>query len=708
MKIAVFTPLNPAKCGISDYSEALLPHMAAHAEITVFHDEYDPEPVRPLAGIALCNRREFDPAAFDVTLYQIGNNPYHIYAYDEALRHPGVVTLHEYNLHHLVADATIKRDDWDAYLAEAEHNGGAEALAFARRVRSLEVGPDYEGVAMNRRLIESSRALVVHSDYLLREVRAAGHDLTVARIPHGADVVEVNHNSHRAVLGLDPESVLIGIFGFLKPYKRIKESLKAMQRLVRLDPRVRMILVGEEHPDFDVRRMVRELGLTEHVGLKGYVDLAEFDQLMGSVDICLNLRYPTAGETSGTLLRALATGRATVVSDVGAFGDLPDDVCLKVPPGAGEVDLLTEYLNLLVARPAVRNSLGERARQFVATECAWERVGEQYVRFLEDVARGEAKSDEPAVIAMSTQTEPKEPREFRPRRKRAEDVDDFDDWFDEAKPAPPAYEENEELASYIRGYCHDRPGDASYVEKHLTRLVRTIEITPPGTDEQRCLEMGAYMHITPALKNKLGYGEVRGSYLGAAGRVDKRTVSHENGETFHAYVDCFNAEKDAYPYDDDSFDTVICCELLEHLYDDPMHMMGEVNRILRPGGHFVVSTPNICSLRAVQAALLGYHPGLFHQYIRPDENGELDPRHAREYAPRDMKVLLEAAGMEVAHMETGPYLFRQTVEYVWVERLLTRYGLPEHLRGDSIFAVGRKVGPLADRYPPALYVGGAD
>ena len=70
-------------------------------------------------------RREFRPEDFDLALYQIGNNPHHDFVYEAALRHPGVVVMHESNLHHLIADITIKRGDWDAYLQEADYNGGA-------------------------------------------------------------------------------------------------------------------------------------------------------------------------------------------------------------------------------------------------------------------------------------------------------------------------------------------------------------------------------------------------------------------------------------------------------------------------------------------------------------------------------------------------------------------------------------------------------
>ena len=106
--------------------------------------------------------------------------------------------------------------------------------------------------------------------------------------------------------------------------------------------------------------------------------------------------------------------------------------------------------------------------------------------------------------------------------------------------------------------------------------------------------------------------------------------------------------------------------------------------------------------------LLGYHPGLFHQYVRPAEDGTVDPRHAREYAPRDVQALFEAAGFEVVRLETGPYLEKPTLEHEWVQQLLDRYQLPDHLRGDAIYAVGRKTGGVRSRYPAELYTGAAE
>src|SRR5687768_8559764 len=144
MRIAFFSPMPPSKSGIADYSAALV------------------EPLKQIAGVEVFSEPapSFQPGMFDIALYQIGNNGYHGFAYEQALETPGVVVLHESNLHHLIAERTIKRNDWDAYLREVEFDGGPEALAHARRVRALEVGPDYEGVPMLRRILSRSRGVI--------------------------------------------------------------------------------------------------------------------------------------------------------------------------------------------------------------------------------------------------------------------------------------------------------------------------------------------------------------------------------------------------------------------------------------------------------------------------------------------------------------------------------------------------------------------
>lgn len=656
MRIAFFSPLPPTKSGIADYSAALLESLTKLAEVETFTEK----------------PAKFDAARYDAIVYQLGNNPFHTYAYEVAMEHPGTVVMHEANLHHLIADLTIRRGDWDGYLREVELNGGAEALAYALRyVRTLERGPDYE-IPMLRSVLAKSRAAIVHSEAVAQELRTAGFMGPVAKIPHGAWLVDADRMAYRTRLGLSETTPLIGIFGFLKPYKRIAEALRAFRRLSRLQPDARLILVGEVHEELPLSSMIQSLGLSAKVRHIDFAPIEDFNGYLGACDIVLNLRYPTVGESSGTLLRSLGMGKAVVVSDVGSFREYPDEICLKAPVDATEEDHLFEYLNLLVSRPEVARAMGAKAREWVERECNWDSVARRYLDFIEG-------KPQPAPEAEKV-------------------VETTSEQVNADKPVETAVE-----PAYITSWAPVANGARAYVESHLTRLEKTLAITPPGTAADRVLEMGAYLQITPALKTRLGYGEVRGCYYGRAGESDVQSVTSESGEKFECTIDLFDAEKDRFPYADDWFATVLCCELLEHLPSDPMQMMTEIHRVLRPGGHLVLTTPNIASMRAVAGILQGFHPALFPAYIRPNDGGPTDARHNREYTPREIESLFQDSGFEVTLLDTGPFRDEPKPEFGWVEHLLDRYILSKQHRGDGIYAVGRKTGPVRERYPAWLY-----
>ena len=671
MRLAFFSPLPPARSGIADYSAALIEALSPLTELETFSGGDAP----------------FDPARFDVALYQIGNNGHHGFVYEAALRHPGVVVMHEFNLHHLLADLTIKRGDWDAYVDECAYNGGAAARAFAERVRSLQTGPDYEGLKMTRRLLENARGVVVHSRFMEEEVRAAGFAGPLAVIPHGAWIPEADRNAWRHKLGIDEVTPLAGIFGFLKPYKRIPESLRAFRRLARLIPDAKMILVGEPHADLPLEPMIRSMGLSANVRVLGFAPARDFVGYLAACDTVLNLRYPTVGESSGTLLRALGLGKATLVSEVGSFREFPDDVCLKVPVGPGEEDTVFEYLSLLTSRSDVACELGARARNYVVRECNWPAVARRYVQFLDSVVRLAGESACPTRLDVL-------------RQQRGTDA-----FVCQAGPAPgprPPAPDSDPIP-YLRTWATNEES-LRYLDAHQSRLAKTLEMIPPGAPSDRILEMGAYLQITPALRSRLGYGEIRGCYYGKLGNVDHRVETSSEGEPFVCDIDHFDAEKDVFPYPDGHFSTVLCCELIEHLFEDPMHLMFEANRILKPGGHLLLTTPNVVALRGIAAVLQGYHPGFYHAYIRPARPGEeTGARHNREYTPREIRKLLEDSGFEVVRLETGEFRDLPHPEYGWVMHLLERYRLETTLRGDGIYALGRKTGPVKQRYPEWLY-----
>lgn len=606
MRLAYFSPLNPCRSGISDYSEALLPHLGRLAEIELFVEDYKLENLDIRKLFPVRHWLEFEAAhaarPYDAILYHMGNNAHHVYIRDMALRFPGVMMLHEFNLHYLTADSTVLRNDWDAYLRELEREGGAEALAHAVRARGGDgTILEFERYAMNRSVIAASQGVIVHSHFVEGLIRNDGHTMPVQVIPHGVSATAVDANPARYRLHLNGEP-LFGVFGFLKHYKRITSVIQAFSRLARHRPQAHLILVGEEHPHYPLRPLIRDLGQEERISILGHVPLGEFLEYMAACDVCLNLRYPTAGETSGSLLREMALGRPVITSDIGAFSELPDDTCIKIPAGReallDEPEWLFEYMNALLNHPALARALGQNAANYTARECSWEKVAAQYVDFLTRMGPPPATTQKAVAPGPPSAAQ--------------------------TAPAAPPRAPRETMKECILAFSKHHKEGHQYAQTHMRRFLKTLELMPRGGQGKSILEMGCYMQMTPVLKLFLGYEDVRGCYYGPAGESKFQTVAAPDGREFSCHVDLFDAEKDLYPYPDARFDTVLCCELLEHLYFDPMFMMSEINRIIKPGGHLMLTTPNITNLNALHALLRQFHPGFFHNYVRPNADGSFD------------------------------------------------------------------------------------
>ena len=202
---------------------------------------------------------------------------------------------------------------------------------------------------------------------------------------------------------LPSDRFVVGCFGHLNPAKRLPQLLEAFALLRERVPEALLLLVGSFSPGL-------ELELPEGAVHHGYVDEERLWSLLAATDVSVSLRYPTMGETSGVVVRALSLGRPLVVSDVGWFADLPDEVAVKVPVGGDEVEALAATLEGLARDPARREDMGAAARALAEGEHELERVAEAYTAALEEAAGGEAVRDavraEVAAAAAETGLRP--------------------------------------------------------------------------------------------------------------------------------------------------------------------------------------------------------------------------------------------------------------------------------------------------------------
>ena len=376
MKVAIFSPMPPERSGIADYSALLLPALKARCEVVVVKRGAK----RPPRGTDLC-------------VYHIGNNPdAHGWIVQALRRTPGVVVLHDFVLHHLVAGLTIGRRDGHAYLDAMEREGGVVGRLLGHAVLDKRIPPLWENRPQDFHLagevLSLATGLIVHSQYVHDRARAAGYAGPIWIVPHPAFPVPT---VPAVAIAGEP---LFGTFGNVNSSKRVPQLLEAFARVRQERSDAGLLLVGATSPGFDLDRRLQRLGL-DSGGLvrEGFVDEARLWGLMQACDVHVNLRSPTMGETSGTAIRALALGKPLVVSDVGWFAELPGDVALKVPVDDDEVDTLVAALDLLASRPDVRAAMGAAALELAHYEHGLDRVADLYVAAFELAAGGDGVAD---------------------------------------------------------------------------------------------------------------------------------------------------------------------------------------------------------------------------------------------------------------------------------------------------------------------------
>lgn len=344
MILGYFAPLPPSPSGVADYAATMLAALSARGAVRV-------------------------NAPGDLSLYHIGNNRLHAAIYRRALREPGVVLLHDALLHHLLLGLLEE----EAYLEEFTANYGAWTLDLARqlwkgRAQAMS-NPLYFRYPLLRSLSRASLGMVVHSAAAAGAVRAHCPDAAILEIPHlnledpamSPSAVE-RERFRREHLDVSRGEFLLGVYGHLRETKRLASIVAALDAIRALGVPAKLLVAGSFASDDYERALGSVLRAHPAVILRGPSSADEFRLLLAAADACVNLRYPSAGESSGIAVRAMALGVPLIVSEGMEADAGPPGTVVPVQSGPAEVPSLVETLEWLARDPRARAAIAGRAQ----------------------------------------------------------------------------------------------------------------------------------------------------------------------------------------------------------------------------------------------------------------------------------------------------------------------------------------------------------
>lgn len=200
------------------------------------------------------------------------------------------------------------------------------------------------------------------------------------------------------------------------------------------------------------------------------------------------------------------------------------------------------------------------------------------------------------------------------------------------------------------------PNDAGLLDVFKGSVDRFCEIADRLRNSKRVLDVGAGHGILLALLQELGHE------CHAVDYADQAAAYPEVFETRAIPFRRCNVEIEPLPYDDASFDAVVCCQVLEHFTHSHLPAVREMHRVLRDGGLLEVDVPNVASFRNRSRMLRGKNITYDYaeHYLRAipvfyKGHSFFPLRHNREFTRDELRLLLSEAAfrdIEVSYLKS--------------------------------------------------------
>ena len=372
MRLNLWSPLPPSASGIADYAAEQLPALRRAFDVRLVSAETQQRP------------------AADLELYQIGNSAEHAFVYRAALEQPGVVLLHDWSLHHLVLGETVERGRPESYLREMRRAYGETGTFVGGQVARALGGELLPArYPLNERLLESALAVVGLTGHVASRAAASLGGRPTLRLPHHLalpiDPLPTRAEA-RLALGLPADALLVTAPGLATASKRLDVAIRVVARLRQRFPSLALVVAGGADPRLPLDAWSRAAGLGDGLILAGRQSLEDFVRHLVAADVVLALRFPSHGEMSGALVRALGVGRPVLVTaGTPAEDELPEGLVAPVDPGRAEAAELEALLERLLEDAGLRETLGQLARAHVLAHHDLEKTTARLAAFLVSV-----------------------------------------------------------------------------------------------------------------------------------------------------------------------------------------------------------------------------------------------------------------------------------------------------------------------------------
>jgi glycosyltransferase involved in cell wall biosynthesis len=378
MRIAWFSPLPPQPSGISEYSLGIVRSLVNYCDLDLWTEGEVHRDILPVRSVY---RYDLMPMAdvlsklkeYNAVVYNMGNNHlYHSHMYEILDSFPGIVILHDYVMHHFFLGYYRERKkSMESYfnLIRAYYGieGEREVVESLKKGKGVHEDDRVLSYPLCEPIILRSLGLVVHTEFARSRIEPFALCPT-SLIRHPLLSLEVKEEDFY----FEKEKFYIFIGGEITPNKLVDRIITAFARYPRLSElksRIRILVVGPDRTG-RLESLIKEHRLEDIFIYLGHREEHLFNFYISNANMCINLRYPTMGESSGVLIRCLQFGKPTIVTRVGFYDEIPDEAVIKIPYGReSEIPKIVEdYI-----RNPYYEEVGIRGKSYVYKEHSLEK-----------------------------------------------------------------------------------------------------------------------------------------------------------------------------------------------------------------------------------------------------------------------------------------------------------------------------------------------
>lgn len=399
MKIGYFSPFNPEKSGISDFSEELVMSLKEYMDITIFTNcrPTNKEIIKQFACHTVRGLNEEIIKQQDLLIYHIGNHyDYHNDIIEAFLKYGGILEIHDLALHNFIAQKYFVNKRFEEYIDILRYCHGDRGVEAAKGIIEGRIRAPWETHALefmaNKQFVDKAQAVIVHSDFAKQMIRGINSEVPIINIPLHCTNIQEEYLTYKkqckSEFCISEGTLVMGAFGFATSAKRICQTLEALALFKEnVNQEFYYYIVGEVQ-DQEIVKTIKQLNLQDNVKITGFTTIEQFEKYMGACDFCFNLRYPTQGESSASLHRMLGLGKPVIVSDVGTFSEYPEKIVLKVRHDSNEIADILKCIKILTSSEKKLNDRSKYAIKYAKKHCDLNKNANRYAKFFKEILKG--------------------------------------------------------------------------------------------------------------------------------------------------------------------------------------------------------------------------------------------------------------------------------------------------------------------------------